>query len=148
METLALAWWLWFLLGLALLAGELLTPGGFYLIFFGAGAIVVGVLKLAGLGWTLPVEILLFVAASVAGLLFFRKPLLQRFRRLTPQIAVDALTSEVACSMEEIPAGSVGKVELRGTSWNAHNLDDSPIPRAARCRVERVDGLTLHVRKI
>ncbi|MBI5084311.1 MAG: NfeD family protein [Acidobacteria bacterium] len=148
METLALSWWLWLLLGLALLAGELLTPGGFYLIFFGAGAMLIGALKLIGFDWSLPTEILLFVVASVAGLLFFRKPLLQRFRRLTPQIAVDALTSEIACSMEEIPAGAVGKVELRGTSWNAHNLDESTIPKAARCRVERVDGLTLHVRKI
>ena len=28
-------WWLWVLLGILLLAIELLTPGGFYVIFFG-----------------------------------------------------------------------------------------------------------------
>ena len=28
-------WWIWVVLGLALLLGEILTPGGFYLLFFG-----------------------------------------------------------------------------------------------------------------
>ena len=41
-------WWMWMLLGLMLLLAELVTPGGFYFIFFGIGAIVVGVL--AGIG--------------------------------------------------------------------------------------------------
>ena len=31
-------------LGLLLSSGELLTPGGFYIIFFGIGAVIVGVL--------------------------------------------------------------------------------------------------------
>ncbi len=41
--------WIWLILGLVLLAGELLTPGGFFIIFFGVGALAVGVLRLAGL---------------------------------------------------------------------------------------------------
>ena len=37
-------WWTWILLGLLLLLAEIVTPGGFYIIFFGVGAVVVGVL--------------------------------------------------------------------------------------------------------
>ena len=37
-------WWMWILLGLVLFWGEIVTPGGFYVIFFGVGAIVVGIL--------------------------------------------------------------------------------------------------------
>lgn len=85
METLSFAWWLWALVGLLLLAGELLTPGGFYLIFFGAGALAVGLLKLLlGIQVGLAMEGLVFVVISVAALALFRKPLLQRFQRLSP----------------------------------------------------------------
>jgi membrane protein implicated in regulation of membrane protease activity len=147
-ETVSFSWWLWTLVGLLLLAGELLTPGGFYLIFFGAGAIAVGILKLFGLQPGLPLEGLVFVIISVAALAVFRKPLLQRFKRLSPTSNVDNLTSEVATALEDIPAGGRGKAELRGTSWNAQNLGDSPILKATRCRVERVDGLTLVVRPL
>jgi len=147
-ETLNFTWWLWLLAGLLFLAGELLTPGGFYLIFFGAGALAVGLLKLLGLHFGLAIEGLIFVVISVAALALFRKPLLQRFQRLSPTSDVDNLTSEVATALEEIPAGGRGKAELRGTSWNAQNLGDSPIVKATRCQVERVDGLTLFVRPL
>lgn len=143
-----MAWWMWVVAGLVLLVGEILTPGGFYLVFFGAGALLVGLVKLAGLHPGLATEGLLFAAFSVAGLLIFRKPLLQRFRKLTPTSDVDNLTCEIASAMEEIPGLGMGKVELRGTSWNARNLGEVPIPKSTRCRVERVDGLTLEVRSL
>jgi inner membrane protein len=37
-------WWIWIVLGLVLLLGEVVTPGGFYILFFGIGAIFVGIL--------------------------------------------------------------------------------------------------------
>jgi membrane protein implicated in regulation of membrane protease activity len=39
----------------------------------------------------------------------------------------------------------VGKVELRGTTWTAHNDGPVPLARGQRCRVTRVDGLTLGI---
>jgi regulator of protease activity HflC (stomatin/prohibitin superfamily) len=35
-----MGWWIWIVLGLVLLLGELVTPGGFYILFFGVGAII------------------------------------------------------------------------------------------------------------
>jgi inner membrane protein len=146
MPMAAFAWWVWIVLGLALLVSELLTPGGFYICFFGAGAIVVGILKFLGLSSSLATDGLLFVLISVAALSFFRKPLLARFRKLTPEIQVDNLTSETASATEDIPPNGHGKVELRGTAWNATNTSDQPILKGQRCKVERVEGLTLFVR--
>ncbi|QOY91435.1 NfeD family protein [Paludibaculum fermentans] len=143
-----MTWWAWLVIGLLLLAGEILTPGGFYLIFFGVAALLVGLVKMLGFEFGLALEGLLFVAASVAGLMFFRKPLLERFRKLTPVSDVDNLTNEIASAMEEIPVQGIGKVELRGTSWNARNVSETLIPKSTRCRVERVDGLTLEVRSL
>ena len=37
-------WWLWLAGGLALVVAELVTPSGFFIIFFGLGALTVGVL--------------------------------------------------------------------------------------------------------
>ena len=35
-------WWYWMLLGLVLLGVEMATPGGFYILFFGLAALIVG----------------------------------------------------------------------------------------------------------
>lgn len=139
-------WWVWVILGLVLMAGEVMTPGGFYILFFGVGAVVVGLLKLAGLPVSLPVEGLIFLIISVAGVVLFRKPLQDKFHAMTPEMPVDQLTNETAQALEAIAAGGMGKVELRGTTWTARNLGTEPLAPAQRCSVERVEGLTLYVR--
>jgi membrane protein implicated in regulation of membrane protease activity len=37
-------WWYWIFLGLALAGAEMVSPGGFYLLFFGIAAVIVGAL--------------------------------------------------------------------------------------------------------
>lgn len=141
-----MSWWIWLVLGLLLMALEAVTPGGFFIIFFGVSAVIVGVLELAGLHMPVPVQGVVFFVASVAAILVFRKPLLERFNKSTPEGQVDAIAGETAQTLDDIPVNGFGKAELRGTAWNAHNVGDAPIPRHTRCRVERIDGLTLHVR--
>ena len=138
-------WWIWLLLGLLLLLGELLTPGGFYIFFFGIGALVVGALagmNLAGPAWF---QFILFSVVSVLALWLFREKLLQLARARTTGV-VDSLIGESAVALEEISGNGVGKAEARGTSWTARNLGDQALARGARCRVERVEGLTIFVR--
>ncbi len=141
-------WWLWLLLGLMLMLMEAFTPGGFFVLFFGVGAALVGLAELAGVHMEAPIQGLVFVALSIVCTALFRKPLLQRFHKLTPRTRVDSIAGETAVALEEIAVNAIGKAELRGSSWNAHNVGEAPIARSARCRVERVDGLTLHVRGI
>lgn len=146
MEPMTVAWWMWLLVGIALLGIEILTPGGFFIFFFGAAALAVGLLALLGWQPGLPVQGLIFLALSVVSLLLFRKPLLERFQKSIPNKQVDSLVGETAVALEEIPAGGMGKAELRGSAWSARNLGDSPIQLKQRVRVERIDGLTLDVR--
>ncbi|MBM3802883.1 MAG: NfeD family protein [Acidimicrobiia bacterium] len=139
-------WWIWILLGFALLLAELLTPGGLYLLFCGAAAVLVGLftgLSLTGPPW---MQWLLFSVLSVVALGVFRRPLLKRLRPPGPGQVVDALVGETAVALDEMAAGSVGKVELRGSAWSAHNAGQSALAAGQRCKVERVDGLTLWVR--
>jgi len=140
-----MAWWIWLLLGLLLLLGELLTPGGFYIFFFGIGALVVGVLaglNLAGPPWF---QFVLFSVLSVLTLGLFRGKLLQLTRARSTEV-VDSLIGETAVVLDEISANGIGKAEARGTSWTARNLGDQALARGARCKVEKVEGLTIFVR--
>ncbi len=140
-------WWYWAAFGLLLVAIELMTPGGFYFIFFGVAAVVVGGLTFAGLSGPEWVQWLLFSVFAVVSLLLFRRPLVQRLR-ITGDGAtsMDSLVGEVATAATDMAPGSVAKAELRGTTWTARNVGDVPIARGQRCRVERVDGLTLDIR--
>jgi len=139
-------WWIWIVLGCALLILEMATPGGFYFIFFGASAVIVGFLTAAGITSTDWVEWLLFSVFAVGATALFRKPLLQKFGTGTANREVDTLVGETATVMEPIHPGAIGKAELRGTSWSAFNASAESLVRGQRCRVERVDGLTIFVR--
>jgi inner membrane protein len=140
----AMTWWLWLVAGSALLVLEIITPGGFYVFFFGIGAIIVGLLAAAGLGGPAWLQWLLFAAISVAALAIFRRPLLRRFN-VAPH-DVDTMIGEVAIAIADIQAAGIGKAELRGSVWTARNESEASIAAGQRCRVERIEGLTLHVR--
>src|SRR5688572_15233371 len=106
-----MAWWMWILLGFLLLALELLTPGGFFLFFFGLGAITVGLLGIwdvLGPAW---IEWLAFSALSLFSLLLFRQPLLRRFRGSETKDDRDGLIGDTAVALEEIPVDSIGRAE-------------------------------------
>jgi hypothetical protein len=141
----ALSWWLWLILGFLLFALELATPGGFFVVFFGVGAIVVALLAALDIAGPLWLQCALFGVASVASALLFRKPILARFSRSSAK-AVDSIVGETAVSMDPIGVRQVGRVELRGTVWSACNSGEAAIAAGQRCSVERVDGLTLYVR--
>ncbi len=139
-------WWYWVVLGLLLSAIEILTPGGFYLIFFGASAMIVGVVSALiypGPAWF---EWLLFSVLSVVSVIFFRSPLLKAIGIGGGHETVDSLVGEIAIPIDDIAPNAVGRAELRGTTWTARNGGQVPLARAQRCRVERVEGLQLWIR--
>jgi membrane protein implicated in regulation of membrane protease activity len=138
-------WWIWLLLGFLLLALELLTPGGFYLLFFGVAAIGVGLLS-AAIDIPLWIQWLLFSALALVSVMFFRRPLLARLHRGQSTHEVDSMVGETALTLEEIAANAIGKAELRGSTWTARNVGDQPLARSQRCSVERVEGLMLWIR--
>jgi len=139
-------WWIWVLLGLALLGLEVLTPGGFYVLFFGVGALVVGSLVGLGYGGPLWAQWLLFSVISIVTLALFRQRVLRLLDDRKPAPAMDTLEGEVAVLLEDLAVGTIGKAELRGTVWTAQNVDDRLLARGQRARVSQVDGLTLKLR--
>lgn len=142
-----MTWWLWAFLGLFLLGSEIVTPGGFYMLFFGIGALVVSALvglEVIQSGW---MAWLLFSVFSIGSLLVLR-PTLRRLMR-TDQgdfAPVDTMGGETAIVLEDIPPDGRGKAECRGSTWNVHNAGDRPLTKGQRSLVDRVDGITLWIK--
>jgi membrane protein implicated in regulation of membrane protease activity len=139
-----ITWWMWMVAGFAMLAAETLVPG-FFLLFFGVGAVFMGLFQLIFPGVPLWIELLLFLAVSSLWLALFRARLIQWVERRNPPKSVDSIAGETAVLLTDIPAGAVGKAELRGAAWNALNLGTTTARSGSRCRVEKIDGLTLHI---
>jgi membrane protein implicated in regulation of membrane protease activity len=136
-------WWQWLVVGLVLVALEMAASGGFYVIFFGIAAIVIGGLHLIGVAGPAWFQFLLFSVLSVASLAFFRSPLMKWLQLDKPGRDVDSLVGEVAMPLEDIVPGAVGRAELRGAVWSARNATSIAIIRGQRCKVVRVDGLMI-----
>lgn len=143
-----MTWWFWIILGLVLSAIELATPGGFFIIFFGVAALVVGLLAVVDLIPAAWLQWLLFPVFALISLRLFRKPVMDRLGigdRGAPD-QVDSLVGEIAIPADSIGPGGHGHAELRGTTWNARNVDTDPIAAGQRCRVVAVQGLMLDLR--
>jgi membrane protein implicated in regulation of membrane protease activity len=138
-----MTWWIWALLGLVLLAAEVATPGGFFAIFFGLAALLVGGLVWLGVVAEPPLQWLLFSALSILGIAVFRRPLMRALKLDQPMKAVDSIQGEDAIVVEEVAPGGTGKAELRGASWTARTTGSETLAKGRRCRVERIEGLTL-----
>jgi membrane protein implicated in regulation of membrane protease activity len=137
-------WWLWIALGLALTVAELVTPSGFFIIFFGVAALSVGMLtalNMAGGTW---VQWLLFSVLSLLYVMVFRGRLQTRVQ-MPESRDVDSLIGVLAIVQERMLPGTVGKVEVRGSMWSARNSSNVPLDAGQRARVAAVDGLTLTV---
>jgi membrane protein implicated in regulation of membrane protease activity len=137
--------WHWLVFGLLLVVGELAAAGGFYIIFFGMAALVVGLLGLVGLELPVAIELLLFAVLAGGSLLLFRTRLL-KWMQIDPQApAVDTLVGEIGTVRTSLSPGTVGTIELRGTAWSARNVSGVTLVTGDRCQVLKVEGLTVNV---
>jgi hypothetical protein len=141
-----MAWWGWCIVGTLLFGAELLAiDAQFYLIFIGAGAIVVGLVGLIGIELPTWAQWLLFAALSLTAMVTLRRQLYQKLRS-RPIGTVDTDVDHLVVIPQELAPGGSGRVEYRGSGWTAVNVGDRAIPAGSQVRIESVDGLTLHVR--
>ena len=139
-----MSWWIWVLIGFALLAIEFASTT-LHVAFFGLGGLFVALL--VGLGWHGPLwaQLLVFTGFSLVALLFLRPPIMRRLK-LNESKEVDTLVREQAIAIDDIAVQNVGKAEMRGSTWTAVNVGMSPLTKGQRCTVESVDGLKIRVR--
>ena len=141
--------WSWWLLGLLLLAAELVVPGVF-LVWIGVAAITVGALSLlfweSGF-WAWQVQALLFAVLSVVFALVGRR-LLSTGPHVSDQPLLNqrgqSLVGRIATLREPIVDGR-GRIRLDDTVWSVMGPD---LPIGTRVRVSHSDGRDLTVEPI
>lgn len=140
-----MAWWIWIILGALLLAAEAIITADFFLMFFGLAALVLGLLGVFGIVSPSWVQFLLFAGIAVVGLVLFRRRLKQRLQASDREQGPD-LVGASGTARAAIAVGARGRIDLRGAAWDACNDGPTEVVAGGRCVVERVEGLTLHVR--
>lgn len=114
---------MWFILGIILLAVELVSPV-FVLFFFGLGAWAAGVTAL--FVDDLAIEVVVFGASSVVFLLSLRRLFVRSFRGKT-QISSDAASvglpnlhaGKMGTVTRPFPVNGVGEISVGGSFWRA-----------------------------
>lgn len=138
--------WSWWVLGMLLLAAELVMPGVF-LVWIGLGAILTGALSLllweAGF-WTWQVQSLVFAASAAVFTLIGRR-FFSRLEAETDEPLLNqrgaSLVGRTAVLAEPIREGR-GRIRLDDTFWVVSGPD---LPIGARVRVASSNGRDLTV---
>ena len=123
--------WSWLVLALVLAGIEVVAPGTFF-IWFGAAALVVGLLALAvALSWQ--VELVLFVVLSAVAVLVGRR-FYGRASKEGDGFANDRLGRQVGrfAVIDRAIEGGSGHIRLDDTVWRADGPD---LPAGARVRI-------------
>jgi inner membrane protein len=135
---------IWFIVGLGLFLLELVIPG-FFIFFFGLGAWVAAFSCLIWEPGT-NLQIIIFALASLLTLIGLRKIIQKRFfysKGTESDDVEDEFTGKEAIAKTEFGAGSTGKVEFKGTRWDAEST--SNISEGQRVIVIRKDSFKLIV---
>lgn len=137
-------WWIWFLAGFGLLVAEIIIPTGFFLFFFGLGALALGALLSTGVELSAGVQGILYAVISVLLVLAARKKVLGVLQvdSINPDSRIEG---EFVTLNQNLPVLAQGKGELGGSLWTVRNVGTEPLFAGAQVRVIRRDGLTLEV---
>jgi inner membrane protein len=134
----------WFIIGLVLFLLELVLPG-FVIFFFGVGAWITAFLCLvANPGINL--QVIVFAVTSVLSLLLLRKMIQNRFffskEELSKEVE-DEFSGKEAVALSDFGPGKNGKVEFKGTTWNAES--ESVITEGQRVIIKEKENFKLIV---
>ncbi len=135
METLHV---LWFVLGFALLAAEMLT-GTFFLLFMGLSALAIGAFKfVVNTHWIL--DVILFGLLSTLLALSYMK-------RKKKASATGYSPTETFLLDRDLPANSEAKIQYNGSPWTALNRTNTNLAKGERVTVVKTDGVKLILEK-
>lgn len=141
-------WWHWIVLGLCLAMGELAIPA-FFVIWFGIGALGVGIVLLLAPGISLAAQLLIWAGTSTALVLLW-------FRYLKPRTVTTVGTSaanvigEVGVLVSDLNPDTRGQVRfqkpiLSADTWECYA--SAEIKAGERVRIIAVEGHYIKVEK-
>ena len=148
-NAMTLEWWHWEIAGLALVLLELAVPA-FFIIWFGFGAMLVGLVLLLAPGLTLSAQIGVWVLASVAmTVLWFRVFKRSQHKTLIGTAAGEVI-GEIGLLVSAVAPFERGKVRFQRPVLGAEEwacVAESAIAAGQRVRVVSVEGSYVKVAK-
>lgn len=138
-------WWVWAIIAAIFIVGEILTFG-FFLLWFGVGALVAGVAALlgAGLAWQLAI----FIVVSFVLFVISRKFAEKFSKAQPPGIGADRFIGQPCVVLEEIDNdANRGRVRLVREEWRAESDTGEIIPEGTKVIVVRINGTQLVVER-
>lgn len=141
-----MVWWHWVLFGVALLVLELFLPSGFFIFFFGVGALVTGGVVALGFLEDPSLKWAFCTGLSIVLALTCRRFLMGKFN--SPASFNASPEGREIVVTEEATPGNNGACEYRGSRWTIRNIGEESLSKGDRAVVERREGFTLLVRKI
>ena len=135
------AWLIWAILAVLLAVGEIFTTGLFFLGPIALAAVVAAVVALAGAGAA--VQLIVFIAGSVASVLFVR-PIARRHLRMPASLRTGtaALEGAKALVLQRVDANG-GRVRIGGEEWSARAfMEDGVYEPGQRVDVVKIEGAT------
>jgi inner membrane protein len=113
---------IWFIIGLVLFLLELVVPG-FVIFFFGIGAWVTALVCLIS-DPGINLQALIFAVVSVLALVGLRRIIQKKFfysKDNRAEAVEDEFTGKEAIALVDFTNGTKGKVEFKGTTWQAES---------------------------
>ena len=131
----------WLVAAVLLAIGELLTPG---LFFLGPVALAaVGAAVTAGIGGGIILQLIVFIAVSLASLVFLR-PIARRHIRMPAltRTGTAALVGTKALVLQRVDVNG-GRVRIGGEEWSARAFfDEQTLEPGTRVEVAKIEGAT------
>jgi Membrane protein implicated in regulation of membrane protease activity len=143
-----LAWIVWLILGVVLIVAEIFTLG-FFLIFFGVGAIAAALAAMLGVGVVGQFVIFLIVSGGLTALsrTIFAQYLHPNATEL--KMGTDSLPGQIGTvTADSKGALNEGAVRVFGSEWTAFPEDDEPLVAGEKVEVVRIQGASIYVRKV
>lgn len=145
------AWIVWLILAAVFVGLEVMTPG-FFLLWFGIGALVSALLAMAGIT-SVAVQIIVFLAVSVA-LLVGSRTIFERFLPLSNtarslKTNVETMIGQVGTVVEP-SRGALNEaaVKVYGSTWTAFPIEgEKPLTEGETVAVEHIEGNSIYVRR-
>ena len=140
-------WWHWMVLGILLVLLELAVPA-FFLVWFGVGALIVGMALLAVPALAFEWQVVIWIVCSLAFIWIWFKVFKPGIHKTRAGMSHGALVGEIGLVTRDIRPFEKGQIRfqkpiLGDETWEA--LAEEEIRIGVRVRVLDVEGNTLKV---
>lgn len=139
-------WWIWMGLAAIFVIAEIFTAG-FFILWFGIGAALAGIIALLGGGtiW----QWLIFIVVSTVLVLISRRFADRFSHKQPPGIGADRLIGQHGLVIEHIDeVTGTGKVRIGSEEWRATSADSGIFVAGERVEINKVEGTHVVVSKI